>query len=54
MTLVPKEIGSQGSCGPDLGAELTPYRHLDTFWFAWVSFHPDTELLGSTDREAGS
>ena len=27
------------------GTRLEPYRHLDTFWFAWVTFHPDTELL---------
>ncbi len=27
------------------GTQLEPYRHLDTFWFAWVTFHPDTELL---------
>jgi hypothetical protein len=30
--------------GPLKGARLEPYRHLDTFWFAWVTFHPDTEL----------
>ena len=27
------------------GKRLKPYRHLDTFWFAWVTFHPDTELV---------
>ncbi len=26
------------------GATLTPYPHLDTFWFAWVTFHPETDL----------
>lgn len=30
--------------GPALGQSLTPVRFLDTFWFAWVAFHPDTEL----------
>ncbi|GAA4374623.1 DUF3179 domain-containing protein [Agromyces bauzanensis] len=30
--------------GPGLGQSLTPVRFLDTFWFAWVAFHPDTEL----------
>jgi len=24
---------------------LQPYQHLDTFWFAWVTFNPDTELV---------
>jgi hypothetical protein len=34
------------------GTRLEPYRHLDTFWFAWVTFHPDTELvdLGAADE----
>jgi len=38
--------------GPLKGAQLRPYRHLDTFWFAWVTFHPDTELLdlGAADE----
>jgi hypothetical protein len=46
-----RETGSRWSIlghatgGPLKGARLRPYRHLDTFWFAWVTFHPDTELL---------
>jgi hypothetical protein len=38
--------------GPLRGAQLPPYRHLDTFWFAWVTFHPATELvdLGAADE----
>lgn len=31
--------------GPLEGRRLRPYTHLDTFWFAWVAFQPDTELL---------
>jgi hypothetical protein len=31
--------------GPLAGRGLTAYPHLDTFWFAWVAFLPDTELL---------
>ena len=27
------------------GKRLTPYQHLDTFWFAWATFHPDTDLV---------
>jgi hypothetical protein len=32
--------------GPLKGTQLAAHRHLDTFWFAWVTFHPDTELVG--------
>jgi len=31
--------------GPLKGKRLTPYQHLDTFWFAWATFHPDTDLV---------
>ena len=34
--------------GPLQGQELQPYQHLDTFWFAWVTFHPHTDLLDLT------
>ncbi|MEV2278096.1 DUF3179 domain-containing protein [Nocardiopsis sp. NPDC049922] len=27
------------------GERLTPVDHLDTFWFAWVGFTPETEIL---------
>ncbi len=27
------------------GRQLSAVTHLDTFWFAWVAFHPDTTLL---------
>jgi hypothetical protein len=30
--------------GPLEGLRLRPQRHLDTFWFAWVAFQPDTRL----------
>jgi len=30
--------------GPLQGRHLRPYTHLDTFWFAWVAFQPDTTL----------
>jgi len=34
--------------GPLGGTRLEPYEHLDTFWFAWVTFHPDTGLVDLT------
>ena len=57
---VDRETGSSWSvlgratAGPLQGSELTAVRHLDTFWFAWVSFHPDTDLIGSTEPAGGS
>jgi len=53
---VDRETGSswnvlgRATAGPLRGAELEPYQHLDTFWFAWASFHVDTDVLGSTDQ----
>lgn len=34
------------------GAQLEPYRYLDTFWFTWVTSRPDTEPvdLGAADK----
>ena len=31
--------------GPLRGQRLDPVEHLDTFWFAWVAFQPDTDLV---------
>jgi hypothetical protein len=31
--------------GPLAGRHLRPVTHLDTFWFAWVAFQPDTRIL---------
>lgn len=36
--------------GPMAGTTLERVNHLDTFWFAWSSYHPDTEVIG-WDRE---
>ncbi len=30
--------------GPLAGSRLEPVNHLDTFWFAWFSYNPTTEL----------
>ncbi len=35
----------QAIAGPLAGRRLRAHTHLDTFWFAWVAFQPDTELL---------
>jgi hypothetical protein len=31
--------------GPLTGHQLEPITHLDTFWFAWASYQPQTRLL---------
>jgi hypothetical protein len=31
--------------GPLEGMALEPVAHLDTFWFAWASYEPDTEIV---------
>lgn len=46
------DVLGRATDGPLKGTQLKPYRHLDTFWFAWVTFHPDTELTdpGAADE----
>ncbi len=31
--------------GPLTGSRLRPVGHVDTFWFAWAAFHPETRLV---------
>jgi hypothetical protein len=31
--------------GPLEGSSLEAYPHVDTFWFAWIAFLPDTEVV---------
>jgi hypothetical protein len=35
----------QATAGRLAGKQLRPVTHLDTFWFAWVAFRPDTRLV---------
>lgn len=44
----------RATAGPLRGAQLEVYQHLDTFWFAWASFHTDTAVVGSTDQKGAS
>jgi Protein of unknown function (DUF3179) len=51
--VVDRESGSTWSLtgqavdGPLEGEALDPVAHLDTFWFAWQAYHPDTEVYGA-------
>jgi hypothetical protein len=35
----------QAVSGELAGTQLQPLEHLDTFWFAWTAFNPDTDVL---------
>ncbi|MGH9027607.1 MAG: DUF3179 domain-containing protein, partial [Acidimicrobiia bacterium] len=35
------------SSGPLQGSKLRPVEHVDTFWFAWAAYRPDTAILSS-------
>ena len=38
-------ILGEGVAGELAGQRLDAYTHVDTFWFAWSTFRPDTEVL---------
>jgi hypothetical protein len=33
--------------GPLAGERLRAVQHLDTFWFAWATFQPETRLVAT-------
>jgi hypothetical protein len=35
----------RATAGPLAGTSLDPVTHLDSFWFAWAAFHPDTRIV---------
>ena len=35
----------RAEAGPLAGTRLVPVEHVDTFWFAWAAFSPDTRVL---------
>lgn len=43
---------SDGECfyGRYRGTKLTPILAVDSMWYAWYSFHPDTQLLGREQK----
>ncbi len=40
------DVLGRAVAGPLAGRRLDPLPHLDTFWFAWSRYHPDTEVVG--------
>ncbi len=39
------DITGRAIAGPLAGTQLTPIHHLDTFWFAWSTYQPGTDLV---------
>ncbi len=39
------DVFGTATSGPLAGTRLEPVEHVDTFWFAWAAFAPDTRLL---------
>lgn len=39
-----EQTGSSWNVLGEAGARLTQLTHVDTFWFAWAAFLPDTEV----------
>jgi hypothetical protein len=39
------DILGRATSGPLSGTSLAPVSHVDSFWFAWAAFRPDTTLL---------
>ncbi|MDX1449987.1 MAG: DUF3179 domain-containing (seleno)protein, partial [Acidimicrobiia bacterium] len=39
------DFAGRGVEGPLEGSRLRPVPHLDTFWFAWSVYRPETELV---------
>ena len=37
-------VFGEAVAGELAGAELDQLVHIDTFWFAWIAFHPDSEV----------
>ncbi len=46
------DLSGRAVSGPSAGSRLEPVRHLDTFWFSWVAFHPDTRLVPAGGEQA--
>ncbi len=39
------DLFGEAVSGPLAGARLTPVTHVDTFWFAWAAFRPDSRII---------
>jgi hypothetical protein len=39
------DVLGRATAGPLAGQSLEPVEHVDTFWFAWAAFRPDTTIV---------
>ena len=39
------DVTGRALSGPLRGTQLEQLHHLDTFWFAWATYQPDTDLV---------
>jgi hypothetical protein len=39
------DVLGRATAGPLAGGSLEPVEHVDTFWFAWATFRPDTTIV---------
>ena len=39
------DVLGRATAGPLAGRSLEPVEHVDTFWFAWAAFRPDTTIV---------
>jgi hypothetical protein len=39
------DVLGRATAGPLSGQSLEPVEHVDTFWFAWAAFRPDTTIV---------
>ena len=39
------DVLGRAMVGPLAGETLEPVEHVDTFWFAWAAFQPDTVIV---------
>ncbi|MDX2379085.1 MAG: DUF3179 domain-containing protein [Acidimicrobiia bacterium] len=47
------DIFGMATSGELAGSSLEQLVHIDTFWFAWIAFHPDSEVGGEGLDSAG-
>jgi hypothetical protein len=53
QTLSEWNILGHAVAGRFTGEKLDPVEHIDTFWFAWAAFQPETEIVAGQQRDEG-
>jgi hypothetical protein len=45
------DVLGRATAGPLAGQSLGPVEHVDTFWFAWAAFRPDTTIVPASNGD---